>query len=185
MTATVGLEYDGLKAALRDLQKVNPALRRQMSKEMLSIVRETMVAPIVDTIPSNPPLRGFTNYGRTGWLKANQRAGVIAKIDTRKARRRNLEQGAQFESIGTVVVRTKTAALTIADMAGRGPNRTRNSNPKLARPNFADELTSKLGRGPSRFMYFAGERNIDATLRRLEPVVEKIILEAVPAVVRR
>ena len=110
---------------------------------------------------------------------------MIAKIDTRKARRRNLQQGAQWESVGTVVVRTKTAALTITDMAGRGPNRTRNPNPYRARPNFADDLSNKLNRGASRFMWFAGERNIDATMRRLEPVVEKIIVEAIPGVVRR
>lgn len=185
MSATVGLQYDGLKEALRDLQKVNPALRRQLSKEMLGIVRETMVAPIVDSIPNSAPLRGMEHQKRTGWNKANQRAGVIAKIDTRKARRRNLQQGAQWESVGTVVVRTKTAALTITDMAGRGSNQTRNQNPNRARPNFAADLSRKLGRGPSRFMWFAGERNIDATMRRLEPVVEKIIIEAVPGVVRR
>ncbi len=45
MSATVGLQYDGLKEALRDLQKVSPALRLKLSKEMLEIVRETMVAP--------------------------------------------------------------------------------------------------------------------------------------------
>lgn len=185
MSATVGLQYDGLKEALRDLQKVSPALRRELSKEMLGIVRETIVAPIADSIPTSAPLDGMDHSKRTGWRKGNQRAGVIAKIDTRKARRRNLQQGAQWESVGTVVVRTKTAALTITDMAGRGPNQTRNQNPNMARPNFADDLSRKLGRGPSRFMWFAGERNIDATMRRLEPVVEKIILEAVPGVVRR
>ncbi len=185
MSATVGLEYNGLKEALRDLQKVNPALRRQLSKEMLQIVRETMVAPIADSIPSSPPTRGMNHSKRTGWKNGNQQAGVIAKIDTRKARRRNLQQGAQWESVGTVVVRTKTAALAITDMAGRGPNQTRNQNPMMARPNFASVLTSKLGRGPSRFMWSTGERNIDATMRRLEPVIEKIILETVPGVVRR
>ena len=185
MTATLAVEYYGLKEALRDLQKVNPALRKKMSKELLDVVRETMVAPIQDTIPSSAPLSGMNHHKRTGWAKESQKRGVIAKVDTRKARRRNLQQGAQWESVGTVVVRTKTAALAIADMAGRGPNQTRNRNPALARPDFADHLSSKLGRGPSRFVWFAGERNIDATTRRLVPIVEQIIIEAVPGVVRR
>lgn len=185
MTATVAVEYYGLKEALRDLNKVNPALRRQMSKELLGVVRETLVAPIVDSIPTSSPLSGMDHSARTGWRAANQQKGVIAKVDTRKARRRNLQQGADWESVGTVVVRTKTAALAIADMAGRGPNQTRNSNPKKARPDFADYLTSKLGRGPSRFVWHAGERNIDITTARLEPIIERIIIETVPGVVRR
>ncbi len=185
MSATVAVDYYGLKEALRELQKVSPALRKEISKEMLGIVRETMIPAIQDSIPSTAPLSGMKHRKRTGWLKGNQQKGVVAKIDTRKARRRNLQQGAQWESVGTVVVRTKTAALTITDMAGRGPNQTRNPNPYRARPNFAADLSRKLNRGPSRFMWFAGERNVDATMRRLEPVVEKIILEAVPGVVRR
>lgn len=185
MTATIGLEYYGLKEALRDLQKTSPALRRDLSKRMLNTVRETMVAPIQDTIPASSPLSGMAHSARTGWNRDSQRKGVIAKIDTRKARRRNLQQGAQWESVGTVVVRTKTAALAIADMAGRGPNQTRNSNPKMARPDFEKYLTSKLSRGPSRFIWFGGERNVDATERRLTPIIEEIILQAIPNAVRR
>ncbi len=185
MTATIGFEYAGLKEALRDLQKVTPALRREISKDLLNVVRETIVAPIVDTIPSSSPLSGMDHAGRTGWRKASQQKGVVAKIDTRKARRRNLQQGAEWESVGVVKVQTKTAALAIADMAGRGPNKTRNSNPKKARPDFESYLTSKLGRGPSRFIWFAGLRNVDAATTRLVPIIERIIIEAVPGVVRR
>jgi len=174
MTATVAIEYYGLKEALRELQKVSPDLRKAINKELLGIVRETMIPPIQDSIPSSPPLSGMKSHKRTGWNKSDQRKGVVAKIDTRKARRRNLQQGAQWESLGVVKVITKTAALAITDMAGRGPNQTRNRNKLLARPNFADDLTSKLGRGPSRFLWFAGERNVDPTMRRLADVVNKV-----------
>lgn len=174
MTATVAIEYYGLKEALRELQKVSPALRTAISKEMLGIVRETMIPPIQDSIPSSAPLQGMKHNGRTSWTKTSQQRAVVAKIDTRKARRRNLQQGAQWESVGVVKVITKTAALAITDMAGRGPNQTRNRNKLLARPNFADDLTSKLGRGPSRFLWFAGERNVDPTMRRLADVVNKV-----------
>jgi hypothetical protein len=185
MTASVSVDYYGLKEALRELQKVSPALRKEISQEMLGIVRETLVPPIQDSIPSTAPLQGMKHSGRTSWTRQSQTKGVVAKIDTRKARRRNLQQGAQWESVGVVKVITKTAALAIVDMAGRGPNQTRNRNPKLARPNFVDDLTSKLGRGPSRFIWFAGERNVDATLRRLEKVVEKVADATTGNIVRR
>ena len=55
----------------------------------------------------------------------------------------------------------------------------------MARFDFEKYLTSKLSRGPSRFMWFGGERNIDATERRLTPIIEEIIVEAVPNAVRR
>jgi len=174
MTVTIAVEYYGLKEALRELQKVSPALRKAISQEMLGIVRETMIPAIQDSIPSSAPLQGMKHNGRTSWTKTSQQKGVVAKIDTRKARRRNLQQGAQWESVGVVKVMTKTAALAITDMAGRGPNQTRNRNQKLARPNFVDDLTSKLGRGPSRFIWFAGERNVDPTMRRLADVVNKV-----------
>lgn len=185
MSATVSVDYYGLKEALRELQKVSPALRKEISKEMLGIVRETMIPAIQDSIPSTAPLSGMKHRKRTGWLKSNQQKGVDAKIDTRKARRRNLQQGAQWESVGVVKVITKTAALAITDMAGRGPNQTRNQNPNMARPNFADDLSSKLGRGPSRFLWFAGERHIDGTMRRLADVVNKVADATTGNIVRR
>lgn len=184
MTATVGVEFDGLKEALRELQKSDPALRRAVSKELLGIVRGTLLPAIQDTIPTGPPLSQMKHNGRTSWTKTSQQKGVVAKIDTRKARRRNLQQGAQFESIGTVVVQTKTAALAITDMAGRGPNSTRNRNPKMARPGFADSLTSKLG-SPSRFIWAAGERHIDQTVKELTKVVEQVMLEVSAKVIKR
>lgn len=185
MTATAAVDYYGLKEALRELQKVSPALRKEISKEMLGIVRETMVAPIQDAIPSSAPLSGMKHNGRTSWSKTSQQKGVVAKIDTRKARRRNLQQGAEWESLGVVKVLTKTAALAITDMAGRGPNSTRNRNPKLARPAFPDFLTSKLGRGPSRFIWFAGERNIPFAMSRLAVVVEQVSDATTGRIVRR
>jgi len=185
MTATVAVDYYGLKEALRELQKVSPALRKEVSKEMLGIVRETMIPAIQDSIPSSAPLQGMKHSGRTSWTKTSQQKGVVAKIDTRKARRRNLQQGAEWESVGVVKVQTKTAALAITDMAGRGPNQTRNGNKKLARPNFADSLTSKLGRGPSRFIWFAGERNVEPTMRRLADVVDKVADATTGKIIRR
>lgn len=185
MSATVNVEYYGLKEALREIQKTDPKLRRAIGKELRGIVEKTMLPGIKQAIPTSAPTRGMKHTGRTGWAKANQQAGVIVKTDTRKARRRNLQQGAQWESIGVVKVQTKTAALAISDMAGRGPNQTRNQNPKMARPNFADELTSKLGRGPSRYIWFGGEANLDATQRELTVVIERVMADVGSKIVRR
>jgi hypothetical protein len=70
-------------------------------------------------------------------------------------------------------------------MAGKGPNRTRNSNPNMARPNFVGALSSKLGRGPSRFVWFAGERYIDRLTDRIAEIVSEVMLETEKRIVRR
>jgi hypothetical protein len=97
MAASVGIQYDGLKQALREIQKVDPALRRQITKDIKNAMNPLFSA-IKDSIPSSPPLTGQKHNGRTGW-KAESK-NVTIKVDTRKARSRNLSQGAQFESVG-------------------------------------------------------------------------------------
>jgi hypothetical protein len=185
MTAQVSVEFYGLKEALRELQKVDPALRRQVTKDMKAAAEEALLPAIKDAIPASPPTQGFDHAGRTGWRRANQQSQVVFKVDTRKARRRNLQQGAEWESIGTVKVVTKGGPLAIADMAGRGPNRTRNRNPLMARPNFAEVLSSKLGRGPSRFIWFAGERHIDRLTDKVTAIVVEVMGETEKRIVRR
>jgi hypothetical protein len=87
--------------------------------------------------------------------------------------------------VGTVKVTTKTAALAISDMAGKGPNRTRNKNPLMARPNFVDVLNSKLGRPASRFIWFAGERHIDRVNREMQEIINEFMNATGARIVRR
>ena len=172
MSAEIGIDYYGLKNALKEINKIDRNLRRQITKDIVGAC-DPILLSIRDSIPSSPPTRGFGNgRGRTSW-KSGQAKNVVAKLDTRKARKRNISAGAEFESVAVVKITAKGAALSIADMAGKGPNQTRNKNPLMARPNFAPLLTDKLGRGPSRFVWSAGERHLDDTMRN----VEKIIVE--------
>jgi hypothetical protein len=112
---------------------------------------------------------------RTGW-KNGQTKNIVVKTNTRKARKRNITKGAQYETIGTITVGTKGAALAIADMAGKSGNRSR-SGPR-ARPNFAGVLNSSLGRGPSRMVWAGGEKAIPDFQKALEPVIKEVIFEA-------
>ena len=181
MPASVGIEYDGLKQALREIGKVDPALRRQITKDIKSAA-QPLVSAIKDSIPSTPPLSGQKGFSRTSWK--NESKNIVVKVDTRKARKRNLQQGAQFESIGTVRITAKGAALSMTDMAGRGPNQTRNSNPLRARPNFANELTSKL-RTPSRFVWARSDDYLDEITRRVDAIVVEVMDQANKRIVKR
>ena len=181
MAASVGIEYDGLKQALREIGKIDPALRRQITKDIKSAM-DPLVSAIKDSIPSSPPLTGQKHNGRTAWK--NESKNIVVKVDTRKARKRNISAGAEYESISTVRITAKGAALSMTDMAGRGPNRSRNTNPLRARPNFAADLTSKL-RTPSRFVWARSDDYLDAITRRVDEIVIEVMNDANKRIVKR
>jgi hypothetical protein len=72
----------------------------------------------------------------------------------------------------------------MTDMAGRGPNRSRNTNPLRARPNFAADLTSKL-RTPSRFVWARSDDYLDAITRRVDEIVIEVMNDANKRIVKR
>lgn len=174
MSLGIDLKPTGLKEALRTINSVNPKLRKAYGKEIRTLGK-VVVDAITPLVPSSSPTRGMDGQWRTGW-KNGQTKNIVVKTNTRKARKRNIALGAQFETIGTITVGTKGAALAIADMAGKSGGGGR-SGPR-SRPNFASVLTSSLGRGPSRMVWAGGEKAIPDFQRALEPVIKEIIFEA-------
>lgn len=176
MSLGIDLKPTGLKEALRTINSIDPKLRRAYGKQIRELGK-VVVDAITLLVPSSSPTRGMDGQWRTGW-KDGQIKNVVVKTNTRKARKRNIAKGAQYETIGTITVGTKGGALAIADMAGKGPNQTRNRNPAKARPNFAGLLTDKIGSSPSRMIWRGGEKAIPDFQRALEPVVKEVIFLA-------
>jgi hypothetical protein len=174
MSLGIDLKPTGLKEALRTINSVNPKLRRAYGKQIRELGK-VVVDAITPLVPSSSPTRGMDGPWRTGW-KNGQTKNIVVKTNTRKARKRNIQKGAQYETIGTITVGTKGAALAIADMAGKAGNRGR-GGPR-ARPNFAGVLNSSLGRGPSRMVWAGGEKAIPDFQKALEPVIKEVIFEA-------
>lgn len=166
------IEIDGLKDTLRLLQKIDPVLRREFGKRIRQIAKP-LADQIEQTRPAPPNFpRGFQHGGRTG-------ASAVKKIkintNTRRARARNINAGAQYETIGTVRLMTAEAASAIADMAGKPGNisMTGRSRSYPGRPNghalngqgagLIRALNKHLG-PPSRFMW----RNTDPIPNSIE-----------------
>jgi hypothetical protein len=170
----IDLKPTGLKEALRTINSINPKLRKAYGKQIRELGK-VVVDAITPLVPSSSPTRGMDGPWRTGW-KNGQTKNIVVKTNTRKARKRNIEKGAQYETIGTITVGTKGAALAIADMAGKAGNRGR-GGPR-ARPNFAGVLNDKIGRGPSRMVWAGGEKAIPDFQKALEPVIKEVIFEA-------
>jgi len=174
MSLGIDLKPTGLKEALRTINSVDPKLRKAYGKQIRELGK-VVVDAITPLVPSSSPTRGMDGPWRTGW-KNGQTKNVVVKTNTRKARKRNIVKGAQYETIGTITVGTKGAALAIADMAGKGGGGGR-GGPR-SRPNFAGVLTEKFGRGPSRMVWAGGEKAIPDFQKALEPVVKEVIFKA-------
>jgi len=171
---TASMEVKGLKESLKIINKVDKKLRLEIGRDIKRIGKKTVVAAIMDILPPGAPMSGMENASRTGFYNAKNK-GIKVKTNTRAARKRNIAKGAQYETIGVITVGTTGGALAMMDMAGKGPNRTRNSNPKLARPNFVQVLNERLGGGPSRFMWRGGEKAIPDFQRELGPTIDRVI----------
>ena len=171
---TASMEIKGLKESLKIINKVDKKLRLEIGRDIKRIGEKTVVAAIMQILPPGAPMSRMEHAKRTGWYNSKNK-GIKVKTNTRGARRRNIEKGAQYETLAVITVQTTGAALAMMDMAGKGPNRTRNSNPKLARPNFVEVLNKRLGGGPSRFMWRGGEKAIPDFQRELGPTIDRVI----------
>ena len=168
MTTVQMLEVSGLKEALKTVNSLDKKVRRQLTKDFENAA-EPMLQAMRGAIPAAPPLSGFANKSKTQWKK-NETKNIKLKLDTRRARNRNLAKGAQYESLGVVKIRTMSPGLAILDMAGkRGSKTTRGAA-------MVDALDNRFG-SASRFMWPAAENKSQEVEMNLESVVKKVEAE--------
>lgn len=165
MTTVQMLEVSGLKEALKTINSLDKKVRRQLTKDFENAA-SPMLQEMKSAIPTAPPLSGFANKSRTQWRK-NESKNIKLKLDTRRARNRNLAKGAQYESVGTVKIRTMSPALAILDMAGKNGSKSDRG------AAMVDGLTGRFGNA-SRFMWPAAERKWQEVEMNLVPVIQKV-----------
>jgi hypothetical protein len=140
---TNSVQVYGVKSALKELNKINPKLRREYTKRYKDIVKPVVQAAKL-AFPKSPPLSGMArpNTRLGGWDGGLVAKGVIAKIDTRKAR-------PGTETVGAFFIVQKTGWGSIYDIAGR-------SNPGS---QFVQNLINNGAPNASRAMWPAYEGN--------------------------
>ena len=168
---TASMEVQGLKESLKIINKVDKKLRLEIGRDIKRIGEKTVVAAIMELIPPGAPMSGMEHRKRTGWYNSKNK-GIKVKTNTRGARRRNIDKGAQYETIAVITVQTTGAALAMMDMAGK---RSSAGEGPRARPNFVPLLNERLGRSPSRFMWAGGEKAIPDFQRELGPTIDRVI----------
>ncbi len=122
-TGAVSIQVTGIKESLKQLNRLAPDLRRQITKDYKEIT-QPMVNAARSATPAEPPLTGMYRKWRKvkggRWNNAQVDRGIGVKIDTRRARKRNLMQGVQYETLSAFSFQSNEVYGIIFDMAGRG-----------------------------------------------------------------
>ena len=141
MTFTNSIQIYGVKSALKELNKIDPKLRREYTKRYKKIV-QPVINDSKNAFSSEAPLSGMVYpYKSLGpWMGNLVARGVVAKIDTRKAR---------SEVVGAFLIVQKTGWGSIFDMAGRTNNGSK----------FVQNLVGKGYGAASRAMWPAYRAN--------------------------
>jgi hypothetical protein len=141
MSVTTSIKVYGVQSALKELNKINPDLRREFTKRYKDIAKP-VVTQAKAKFPSEAPLshmaRPVPRLG--GWDGGLVKKGVIAKINTRKGR---------SEEVAVFVIQQRTGWGSIFDIAGR--NNTSSQ--------FVQNLMNKGYGSASRGMWPAYEAN--------------------------
>ena len=121
-SGAMAIQVTGVKESLKQLNRLAPDLRRQITKDYKTI-SQPMVNAARSATPADPPLTGMNRKWRkvTGgvWNNANVDRKITVKIDTRRARKRNAIQGAQYETLSAFLFQSNEVYGIIFDMAGR------------------------------------------------------------------
>lgn len=146
----------GLDTIVRELDNLEPGLVKQLRQDLV-----TEIKPLYKIVKSaidfkEPFLSGFDHSGRTG-IKSNPVKVTGRAVTTRR----------KFNKTSLVSIRTTSAAVQIADMAGRkASGRTEAGKALIA------NLTSRHG-SASRFIYPSIEKEIPRVQRSVLNIIEK------------
>lgn len=154
MAVDTSVTLTGIKETMRELQKLEPDLAKEIKKDFKQIV-----APIVKearTQVVSMPLSGFARNWKAGkllpWDESAIRKSIIARFSNRR----------RGNSLAVFSVTMKSPAGTIFDMAGR-----KSAN------RLATALDSLYGRA-SRLMWPTYERHAEAVNTNLRQLTDKI-----------
>jgi hypothetical protein len=179
----------GLKENLKQLNKIAPTLRRQITKDYVQIMQ-----PVVDTvqkiIPTIPPVSGMSKGWKTasglemlpasGWNGNKAQKLLKPKINTRKVK----EFQGNVENVGTFGLVLKGYINTVVDMAGRQSSGNRDVFSRVGShgrrvgavggPLLIAMLQSRYG-GASRAVWAGYEKSKTELDQEMEKLVQRVM----------
>ena len=189
MAVDISVGVVGLKESLKQLNKISPTLRRQITKDYVQIMQ-----PVVDTvqkiIPTIPPVSGMSKGWKTssglemlpasGWNGNKAQKLLKPKINTRKVK----EFRGNVENVGTFGLVLKGYVNTVVDMAGRQSSGNRDVFSRVGShgrrvgtvggPLLIAMLQSRYG-GASRAVWAGYERSKTELDHEMEQLVQRVM----------
>ena len=170
MVAETTVKVYGIKNALKELNKIDKSLRREVTKDYKKIVAG-VIADAKEAIPQVAPLSGLNRKWTTksgyeiipdgGWNKAISQKLLVAKISTRKVK----EYRGDLVNVGTFRLVWSGIANQTFDMAGRKQTNA-----------LARALQLRFG-SASRVMWPSFERNRSQVEAEMLKLCENVMKE--------
>jgi len=179
----------GIKDALKQLNKIAPSLRREITKEYKTIVRD-VIQDAQAAVPDGAPMTGMnrtwsvaSGYNvipNTGWNGVKAEKMIQAKISTRKVK----EFRGTLENVGTFRIVWTGIANTTFDVAGRKSKGTVKATSRIGShgkrvgtvggPQMIAVLNARYGMA-SRAMWPAWQRNKTNVDREMQQLCDKVM----------
>lgn len=186
--ATTGIQVYGIKEDLKTLNKLAPDLRRQITKDYRALMQPT-ISDARNNLPTGIGTSVMRGFGRKWrhifpWDKAIANRSITVKIDTRRARKRNMDKGAQYETLSAFLIQQKNPAGIVFDIAGRGGKSSSSQKRKGVTYDWNNTLIENMDKTfgkASRSMWPAVESNtdnIEAAIKNITEEVERKLNEA-------
>ena len=163
MAVDFGMEFSGLKEALKELNTIDKKLRRQVTKDFKQIV-QPVVGRAESMLPSGAPISGMARSwtGKSGadimsWQDARVRKNIKAFTSGKKIRE---APGGFKQNVGVFGVKWLGPQATLFDMAAKGL--------------MSDNLTARFG-PPSRIIYRSYETMKDDVDRQVKELVNRVM----------
>lgn len=154
------MEIVGIKEALKELNKVDKSLRREITKDYKSIV-QNLIDDIKARIPLNYPLRNWKyawkpkNTDLLPWGTGGQ--NIYARINTKAPKRFSYSD--EMVNLTTFVVKWDDPSAALFEFAKNGV--------------MGQNLTTKFG-APSRLAWPAFDANKTDILEKMQALVDRV-----------
>jgi hypothetical protein len=170
------IEIVGLKEALRELNQLNPQMRRQVTKDFQKITAP-VVAAAKENLPTNPPMSGWAKGWKTpsgfqmlpssGWSGSTAGKFVKSQVSGKKPR----QYAGQMQNAAVFVVKFAGMVNTVFSVAGR-----KNSGNSKQGQNMIKVLEFRYGK-PSRVLWPAYEANKTEVENQVKELTKQVMKE--------
>lgn len=177
MSFSGSMEVVGLKDALREVNKLNPQFRRQVTKDFQKITAP-VVAAAKENLPTKPPMSGWAKGWKTpsgfqmlpasGWSGSTAGKFIKSQVSGKKPR----EYAGQMQNAAVFVVKFAGMVNTVFSVAGR-----KHGGSSKQGENMIKVLEYRYGK-PSRVLWPAYEANKAEVEKQVEILTKQVMAEA-------